>query len=161
MQHLYAVNTSTETEEALTYVVASDATAAIREAGGIGAMKLGEVEGGNLVRGETVICPVANFQPLDSDSDEVADFAVPRFYRFDMYEGCCDAVYVQAWDWMEAENLVRELPPEFGDAGDVEETEETCTFTENAAECDFPVFTNGYFARLGDERMAEVEARKK
>ena len=62
--NLYAVNTSTEDEEALTYVVASDATAAIREAGGIGSMLLGSVANGDLMRGGEVICPIANFKPL-------------------------------------------------------------------------------------------------
>ena len=61
---LYAVNTSNETEEDLTYVVASDATAAIREAGGIGAMRLGAVANANLMRSGAVICPIANFKPL-------------------------------------------------------------------------------------------------
>lgn len=62
--HLYAVNTSTETEEDLVYVVASDAPTAIRDAGGIGAMMLGEVEAGHFMRSGAVVCPIANFQPL-------------------------------------------------------------------------------------------------
>jgi len=64
MQHLYAVNTSTDTEQNITYVVASDAESAIREADGIGAMELGEAEGENFTRNGEVVCPIANFRPL-------------------------------------------------------------------------------------------------
>ena len=83
------------------------------------------------------------------------------FYKIEMEEGCVDAVYVQAYDWFEADNLVREIPEIFGRPVEMPEEEEAYTKVETAEECDYPVFSAGFFARMGDERMAEGEARKK